>query len=137
MKEEIVDRKIILGCANETRREKDEHVLGGDEVTVKRAHEMRRAEVERGEIMWWFLTFGDEAGFRGACFVAAFGMMDAINQALLLEINPGGNVAAGPVSPEMEIPEGARKRLLSKDDLVRYFGDVKIEMRRAPEGGSK
>lgn len=93
---------------------------------------LRREELAHGQIAWWFLTFGGEDGFRGACFVKAFGMIDAIEQSHFLGINPGGNVGAGKVSPEMSVPEAAVKRLLSKDDLIRYFGDVKLEMRRGP-----
>ena len=88
----------------------------------------RREEVEGGEISLWYLSFSDGA-FRGACFVSAFGMIDAIEQAHLLGINPGGNVAAAPVSPDAAIPEGARRRLLSKDDLVMYFGEVEVVRR--------
>jgi hypothetical protein len=97
----------------------------GDHIT-----QIQREEVERGQISWWFLSFGDERGFRGACFVRAFGILDAVDQVRMLDIHPGGNIAFGEVSVDVDIPEGARKRLLTKDDLVMYFGEVAIEMKR-------
>ncbi len=90
------------------------------------AAEMEREEISRGQISWWFLSFSDGADLRGGCFVSAFGIIDAMNQARMLDIDPSGDISGGAVPPEMEVPEGARRRMLSKDDIVRYFGDVEL-----------
>lgn len=92
-----------------------------------RLDELLREETERGVVSWWWISFADGRGFLGACIVSAFGMVDAVKQAHLLGINPGGQALGREVPPGVEVPDGAKKRLLSRDDIVTYFGEIEFK----------
>jgi hypothetical protein len=88
-----------------------------------RIADLKRQEIEAGDLRLWYLSFADGA-FRGAVIVRAFGITDAVEQAHQRGINPGGAVAAMPVPAACTVPEGAQNRLLSEDDLRMYFGET-------------
>ena len=84
---------------------------------------------------WYWLSFADNGGFKGGCYVDAdaldlefpappveHGSEDfgrAYWRANQLGINPGGEVrGAGPLPEEKLPPEGDRNRLLQKDEIV-------------------
>lgn len=75
------------------------------------------AQYDNGD--WWWLSFADEEGFRGACLVQGMGQVDAISRAWVLKINPGGEVASvGPLTVDVieRVPEDWKNRLLTKAD---------------------
>lgn len=70
----------------------------------------------------WYFSFVKD-GFNGACIVAGNDFDDALRNTHLLGCNPGGEVKAMQVDPD-RVPEDAKNRLLSRDDLRRIFGAV-------------
>ena len=72
-------------------------------------------EIAEGTYGVYYLSFADENGFRGGCFVMAHGVITAIERTNQLGINPGGEVACwGPVpAPE----DGAMDKLLTKQEI--------------------
>ena len=63
-----------------------------DEEFKKRDEELRAAEVARGEVAWWWLSFADAGGFRGAVVLQAVGFVHALGASHDLGSNPGGEV---------------------------------------------
>lgn len=87
---------------------------------IARAH---AAEVAKLDLAWWYLSFSGDAGFRGGAIVWAFGPTDAILEAHMRGINPGGSIAV--VRLDKPPPESARFRLMTKDDL-REYGELQV-----------
>jgi hypothetical protein len=83
--------------------------------------DMLREERQRGVKGWWFLSFADDAahgGFHGGCFVEAFGVATALDEANRLGLNPGGEVLHAPMPPDGNaLCERYRDRLLSRAEL--------------------
>lgn len=88
--------------------------------------------------IWYYLSFADETGFKGGCYVEvlpnipipefaqgkgsiADDLARAITQAHRLGINPGGQVKAlGPLPDEgmaEHVPMKMRNRLLSREEI--------------------
>lgn len=89
-----------------------------------RIAEVRAAELKRGELGLWWLSFVDPErkpgfSFLGVVIVEAYGFGDALNISHAKGINPGGEVQGFAV-PYDEIPEGLRNRLLKKSDLAGF-----------------
>lgn len=82
-----------------------------------RIAQVRQAELERGELGLWWLSFSGVFGFLGVVIVEAYGFGDAINISHAKGINPGGEVRGLQVDPA-DIPESLRNRLLKKPELV-------------------
>ena len=89
---------------------------------------------------WFWLSFADDDGFRGGCYVQADGsphalfplnkdpFVLAIGKAHELGINPGGQVSGFGPLPEDRLPGiGLRNVLLTKDDLKRIGGYVSTD----------
>jgi hypothetical protein len=74
---------------------------------------------------WFYLSFADEDGFRGACFVAGNNIGQAAHTAHVLGINPGGQVRGmGPLSPtelNQMVPEQYRNILLDAQIMRDVF----------------
>lgn len=92
-----------------------------DERTAHRMRSLLAAEAGNPPI-WWWLSFADDDGFRGACLVKAGGMLSAVAESHRLRINPGGQVLAVAVPSGVDIPSAFVNRLLDKaeaesDDL--------------------
>jgi hypothetical protein len=73
--------------------------------------------------MRWWLSFCDAskpAGsqFLGACIVSAEDVADACRESWLLNINPGGEVAALAIDPAIFIAEKWLGRLLNRDECA-------------------
>lgn len=91
----------------------------------------RRAQLLTDELSqplrWFYLSFADDDGFRGAIIVNARGEMHAVQRCHDLGINPGGQVAIFDIPDGAPRPEGVEDRLLSKRDLDRIFGAENME----------
>lgn len=95
----------------------------------KRVAEVLREELEVPE-HWIYLSFAEDVpdGFRGAVFIKAHGLADAVTKCNVLQINPGGQIVEIPIPPHAECnlpPECDRNRLLSKEDLLRLWPETK------------
>lgn len=75
-----------------------------------------RAEESAHPEAWWWLSFGDETGWLGSCFVKARGFTLALEEARRRGINPGGQCRGEGPLPEIE-DESLANRLLQKGDL--------------------
>ena len=53
----------------------------------------------------WWLSFADDDGFLGGCFIEAADMLDAVTKTHRLGINPGGEAMGA------ELPNGAWERV--------------------------
>jgi hypothetical protein len=90
----------------------------------------RVAEVMREELaqpeQWHWVSFADEV-FRGAVVIQAHGVTDAATKCHALNINPGGQVMALPMPPEIlaQVPESYRNRLLTKAEVKELWPDAK------------
>jgi hypothetical protein len=82
-----------------------------------RVKKLEQEELEGGQTAWWWLSFVDETGFLGVCYVLAFGMLTAIKEAHRLGINPGGEVQASSIPLDQKPPNKWLNRLLSKSDI--------------------
>jgi hypothetical protein len=83
---------------------------------------------------WWYLSFADEE-FRGAVFVRATGMLDAVREAHALRANPGGEVIGIEIEDETTARLPAlefRERLLTKADLFRLWPDEMVHLDGTP-----
>jgi hypothetical protein len=69
-------------------------------------------------MMWYYLSFADESGWLGACFVKSLAEFTAIAQAHIMGVNPGGEVQVTPL-PDLsgQIPSSFFERLLDENDL--------------------
>lgn len=65
--------------------------------------------------LWW-LSFADDDGFRGAALVFADSLVNAIREAHVLRINPGGEVMGIPVPGDIAPGGKWIGRLLSADE---------------------
>ena len=89
---------------------------------------------------WWYLSFADEHGFRGGCFVEALSeelppnltppdpkhlpLVLAILRANRLGISPGGEVRGLPVLEGALPPEEYRNRLLDKETMLKELSSM-------------
>lgn len=73
--------------------------------------------------MQFYLTFANETGWLGCCYVEADDFLHAVEEAHRLGCNPGGGVAGCEV-PEREyyVEEQHLGQLLSQGDLERITG---------------
>ena len=64
----------------------------------------------------WYLSFVDETGWLGGCFVAAETEVGAVSEAWRRGCNPGGEVGImGPLPPQ--VPAGWMNRILSREEI--------------------
>jgi hypothetical protein len=86
----------------------------------------RRAQILTDELSqplrWFYLSFADDDGFRGAAIVEAHGPAHALQLTHRLGINPGGEIATWEIPEGAPLPDAAKNRLLSKEDLDRLYG---------------
>jgi hypothetical protein len=71
---------------------------------------------------WFYLSFATEHKFLGAVVVEAIGPMHALQRVHELGLNPGGQVLTFEVPDGAPLPDAAKNRLLSKEDLDRLYG---------------
>lgn len=75
---------------------------------------------------WWYLSFADESGWLGGCYVEAPIAKMAHLSALTQGCNPGGEVAIlGPLLAEqmINVPAEFRNRLLTREEIDAQCGD--------------
>ena len=96
----------------------------------KRSLKARRDKLLREEATqpeaWWWLSFADDDGFRGAVLTRARGFTSAVQKTHDLGINPGGECRGWDLPDDViaEHPGPTRyaDRLLSKQDIDEKFG---------------
>lgn len=69
---------------------------------------------------WWWLSFADHDGFRGAVCIRGDDFLRAVQAAHMFGINPGGQVAGAKVFPFVRVPDWARKKLLNKKECEQF-----------------
>ena len=70
-----------------------------------------------------YLSFADETGFLGGAFIPAADIVEAVQKAWELGINPGGEVMGmgpGPLPPAEWVG-----RLLSREDIAEFDRDAR------------
>ena len=93
-------------------------------VEERRAAGLRRmrSDEQRGPSCWHYLSFADERGFLGACWVVACGVIDACQTAHARGCNPGGSVMCRPLPAHGDPPAGSGYVLhKSKAEISRLF----------------
>ena len=88
----------------------------------KLVDDLAAREKAQGENGWWWLSFVDPdrpdgERFLGVAIVEGYGVGSASRRAHELQINPGGEVHAEPLTGDAIPPAEYRNRLLSKSDL--------------------
>jgi len=71
--------------------------------------------------IWWYLSFSS-GHFECSVFVTADSFQDAVEAAWTLGAKKEWSVLGGNVTGLPLPPESARERLLSLEDLIRFFG---------------
>ncbi len=68
---------------------------------------------------WWYLSFADEDGFRGAVITQAPGMVSATIKAHHLGINPGGEVLGHEIGESLPsgLPDNFVDRCLTREEV--------------------
>jgi len=92
------------------------------------AWKARRAQILTDELReplrWFYLSFGDQERFFGGAFIEAHGPMHAMEQSHC-RIFPGEcDIAVGAVPPNIVLPESAKNRLLTREEIEAYFGSL-------------
>ncbi len=103
----------------------------GSPAWLKRRAELLERE-SHGPLRWWWLSFADDdkGGFLGAAIVQARGFTSAVQQAHLLHINPGGQVAGWEIAPESDaLTERFRNRLLTREEAESIGQGAKTSQR--------
>lgn len=79
-----------------------------------------RANEAQNDPVWHYISFADERGFLGACWVKARGTIDACSIAHARGCNPGGSVMCWPLPTHGEPPDGSAYVLhTDKDEIDR------------------
>ena len=76
---------------------------------------------------WWWLSYADDDGFRGALIIRGKHFLDACLQARVAHLSPGGQVIGAQIQAaalDEYYPESQRNRLLSKEECIRH-GHIK------------
>ena len=76
-----------------------------------------RARLDDSPPAWWYISFVDETGFLGACFVEATNQPMACVEARRRGCNPGGQAAIWGPLDEADAPDDHRNRLLSREEV--------------------
>lgn len=77
-------------------------------------------------LQWFYLSFADDSGFRGAVIVEARGITSALLRCNVLGVNPHGQVMGLAIGEwPSHLSTEIRERVLSKDELNSIFPDMK------------
>ena len=77
---------------------------------------------QQGTPCWHYLSFADDSGFLGACWVLACGLIDACQIAHDRGCNAGGSVMCRPLPRHGSPPDGSAYVLhKSKEEIMRLF----------------
>jgi hypothetical protein len=83
------------------------------------------AEESTEPLCWFYCSFADDDGFRGAIFMKAKGITHFVREATRLGINPGGQVMGVKLADTDALPaEKYRNRLLDKKNLEEAVGAI-------------
>lgn len=92
------------------------------EQLLARRNKLLLAEASKPE-RWWWLSFADEAGFRGGVVIRARGFVSAVELARARGLNPGGEVKGYELDDNAQYPpERFANRLLSKEEIEAEMG---------------
>lgn len=85
---------------------------------------------------WWYLSFADDDGFRGAAIVEADTMLEAVRQTNVIGINPHGEVCGVRYPDDVPLPDTKYlNRLLTKEDVQKAEpGAQSIEEHKKEKG---
>jgi hypothetical protein len=72
---------------------------------------------------WWWLSFADGSlpegqQFLGGLFLRGYTLPAVITESHLRGLNPGGEVQATELPPDLKIPEKWTERLLSREEIT-------------------
>jgi hypothetical protein len=87
---------------------------------------MYRAELQRGELEWWYLSFATHERFLGGIVLRAFGIADAVTQAHMRKLNPGGQVLCALIDEQYLPPSEFHNRLLTEEEIKRAFPELEV-----------
>jgi hypothetical protein len=96
-----------------------------DREAILKRRDQLLAEERSNECRWFYLSFADERGFKGSCFVLAPGFASAVERARALGLNPGGEVRGAELLAGNVPPSEMQNRLLSMADLEADGGAVR------------
>jgi hypothetical protein len=88
-----------------------------------RADRMIEEEIAARGVSWFYMSYADENGFRGGCYLQAFGPATAVSRAHIERISPGGEVRIIRIPHEDEDklpPPSMRNRLLTLAELMKH-----------------
>jgi hypothetical protein len=84
--------------------------------------ELRAAELERGVVEWYFMTFSDGGERLGSALVEACGPADAALKVSEAGIDPGRGRVVMTTVPESKLPPAdKRNRLLTEAEVAEIF----------------
>lgn len=102
-----------------------------DRETIDKRRNELLAKESHEPVGWWWLSFADDDGFRGACIVKAHGFLTAVMLTHALNINPGGECkGVGPVPIEANVQPGWENRLLNREQCQEFDRVHMEEFRR-------
>jgi hypothetical protein len=88
-----------------------------DEQKLARIHALINEEQRTQPLHWLYLSYADEAGFRGGVIVMAHGFAGATFESSRRKLSPGGQVTGIDLPNEKVPPPKYRNRLLTLEDL--------------------
>ena len=70
-------------------------------------------------LRWFYISYADEEGFRGAVIVEAHGWLSAVKRSRELGISPGGQALGREIPEEalIKLPEDMKNRLLTRAEI--------------------
>ena len=83
----------------------------GSKTWIRRVQKLRHEELDQ-PLKWLYVSFADDAGFRGGVFVQAQGVLDAHTKISLLGINPGGEMLTIEIPPDATLPKKKYRNVL-------------------------
>jgi len=90
-----------------------------------RLDELLKQEKDKPQ-QFWYLSWADDDGFRGAAITKASGFVTARTILSMLGVNPLGQCAGVPIPEGLEPKDGKYlNRLLQLDELTAIFGEMK------------
>lgn len=91
-----------------------------------RVTELLKEDSENDLLHWWWLSFADESGFKGALVIKARGFTEALLIANLTNLNPQGEVKGAELPIDAVIPEEWKNKLISKAEIEQMGGAMKF-----------
>jgi hypothetical protein len=108
-----------------------------DEQLIDRATKLILKERRAGAPKWFYLSYADEAGFRGGLYTFAHGPVEAMTRAGILGLSPGGEVYSFECPKDKLPPPEFRERLLTKAELEAATGEEFLSLKDLKEEENK